>query len=173
MSELTQTYIDYLLRLKESNRAAMAHLKRSLGFTLGGYPRSYPFVEPFVNGDRPAYDAQRLALYLTAGLFAMHPNHQTKTTFAAALGQLAAQRSDSIEKRFIALLSADPETVANYLRQNMALLASDDLGLNYATLLNDLTEWLNPYRAERHTAIKQRWARDFYRHYGPTSNHQS
>ena len=71
--------------------------------------------------------------------------------------------SGSIENRFIALLGADPENVADYLRQSVTLLAADDLGLNYVSLLDDLALWLNPYATDPRNQIRQRWARDFYR----------
>ena len=105
----------------------MAHLRRSLGFAPGAYPRAYPYVERFVGPDRHANDPWRKALYLAAGLFALHPEHRAGDTLASALGHLARVReSASIEQRFIALLGADPEGLPNLLRQAVSLLAADD-----------------------------------------------
>jgi CRISPR system Cascade subunit CasB len=70
--------------------------------------------------------------------------------------------SESIEKRFIALLGADADNLEEYLRQIVTLLAADDCGLDYIALLNDLPYWLNPNATEKRDQIRQRWARDFY-----------
>ncbi len=63
MSEAAQSFIAHLAQLKDSNRGALAHLKRSLGFMPGAYPAAYPYVERFVGADRHAQDPWRLALY--------------------------------------------------------------------------------------------------------------
>ncbi|TBU90903.1 type I-E CRISPR-associated protein Cse2/CasB [Phytopseudomonas dryadis] len=164
MSEFAQSFIAHLQRLHERDRGALAILRRSLGFAPGVYAPAYPYVERFVAAERHAQDASRLALYLTAGLFATHPRQAAKS-LATSLGELMRQRdSASIEQRFIALLSADAENLAIYLRQIISLLAADDRPLDYGVLLRDLSVWLNPYiDSERRNAVRQRWARDFYR----------
>lgn len=164
MSEFAQSFIAHLQRLHERDRGALAILRRSLGFAPGAYAPAYPYVERFVAAERHAQDASRLALYLTAGLFAAHPRQAAKS-LAASLGELMRQRdSASIEQRFVALLGADAENLAVYLRQIISLLAADDRPLDYGALLRDLSVWLNPYiDAERRDVVRQRWARDFYR----------
>ena len=162
MSDHAQAFIAHLSRLRERDRGAFAELRRSLSFAPGGYPPAYPYVERFAVSDRKATDSFRLALYLTAGLFAMNPR-TSERSLASSLGELMRNReSESIEKRFIALLGADPESIANYLRQIVSLLSADDLGLDYAALLDDLARWLNPHAIEARDKIRQRWARDFY-----------
>jgi CRISPR system Cascade subunit CasB len=157
-------FVAYLEALAEKDRGALAALRRSLGFRPGGYPAAFPFVERFVGHDRHAEDPLRKALYLVAGLYALHPAHRDNESFAAAFGQLRVQRgSESIEKRFIALLSSDPENMPNYLRQAVSLLAAEGLAFDYAALLTDLSRWLNPFAQEQRDALRQRWARDFYR----------
>lgn len=163
MSEHAQSFMTYLSRLREQDRGAIAELRRSLSFAPGIYPPAYPYIERFAGTERHAADAFRLALYLTAGLFALHPETSPRS-LASSLGELMRNRnSESIEKRFIALLGADPENVPNYLRQVVSLLAADDLGLDYAALFDDLSRWLNPHAVEARDKIRQRWARDFYR----------
>jgi CRISPR system Cascade subunit CasB len=162
MNEHARNFIAYLIRLHEQDRRAIAVLRRSLSFPPGTYPPAYPYVERFVGADRHEADPFRLALYLVAGLFALHP-HNASRRLAASLGELMFRRSsDSIEKRFIALLGADSDNLEQYLRQIVTLLAADDSGLDYGALLNDLTCWLNPNATERRDQIRQRWARDFY-----------
>ena len=163
MSEHAHAFIAYLNHLEEQDRGALAELRRSLGFAPGAYPPAYPYVERFAGNERSVNDSFRLALYVTAGLFALNPKNSTGS-LAASLGQLMRNRnSESIEKRFIALLGADPGNISNYLRQVVSLLAADDLGLDYVVLLDDLSRWLNPYAVEWRDKIRQRWARDFYR----------
>lgn len=164
MSEYEQNFIAHLERLHERDRGALAVLRRSLGFALGAYAPAYPYVERFVAAERHAQDASRLALYLVAGLYAAHPRQAAKN-LAASLGELMRQRgSASIEQRFIALLGADAENLAVYLRQTISLLAAGDQPLDYGVLLRDLSVWLNPHiDPERRDAVRQRWARDFYR----------
>jgi CRISPR system Cascade subunit CasB len=164
MSEFAQSFIAHLQRLQERDRGAMAVLRRSLSFEPGSYPPAYPYVERFVAVERHAQDASRLALYLAAGLYAAHPHHGARS-LAASLGELMRKReSASIEQRFIALLGADAENLAVYLRQIISLLAADDRPLDYSLLLRDLSVWLNPrIDAERRDSVRQRWARDFYR----------
>lgn len=166
MSAHAQSFITHLIGLKERERGAFAHLKRSLSFDPGAYPRAYPYVERFVGAERHADDPWRKALYLTAGLFAFHPQHHADGSFAAVFGRLGHTRdSASIEQRFIALLGAEPESLPPLLRQAVSLLAADGLGCDYADLLDDLARWLNPYDQEGRDRLRQRWARDFYRTY--------
>ncbi|MEQ6889073.1 type I-E CRISPR-associated protein Cse2/CasB [Halomonas sp. CS7] len=164
MSDFAQDFVAHLVQLRKGNSGAMAVLRRSLSFSPGAYPPAYPFVERFVPSKRHPQDARRLALYVVAGLFALHPVSADRS-LSSSLGELMQRReSASIEKRFIALLGADPETLPVYLRQVITLLAADDLGLDYARLLNDLSFYLNTWLDPEHRdRIRQRWARDFYR----------
>lgn len=163
MSEYAQNFIAHLESLAERDRGALATLRRSLAFAPGAYAPSYPYVERFVAPDRHAKDPSRLALYVVAGLYAMHPRH-ANISLAASFGALMREReSASIEQRFVALLGADAENLPVYLRQVVSLLASDNRPLDYATLLRDLGIWLNTrVDPDRRDAMRQRWARDFY-----------
>lgn len=168
MSEHAQSFITHLTGLKDRERGAFAHLKRSLGFDPGAYPPAYPYVERFVGADRHADDPYRKTLYLTAGLFAFHPMHQTGTSFATALGRVGRSReSESIEQRFIALLGAEAESLPTMLRQSISLLAAEGIGCDYADLLDDLARWFDRWKPEKLDRIRQDWARDFYRAYEP------
>lgn len=168
MSDHARSFITHLIGLKDGDRGALAHLKRSLGFEPGAYPRAYPYVERFVGLDKHADDPWRKALYLAAGLFALHPVHHEGVSFATALGRVGRSRdSSSIEQRFIALLGAEPESLPTLLRQSVSLLAADGQGCDYASLLDDLARWLDPWNLEARDRLRQRWARDFYRAYEP------
>lgn len=168
MSDHAQSFITHLIGLKDNDRGALAHLKRSLGFDPGAYPRAYPYVERFVGAEKHADDPWRKALYLAAGLFALHPMHHAGVSFATALGRVGRSRdSGSIEQRFIALLGAEPDSLPTLLRQSVSLLAADGVGFDYIILLKDLAFWLNRVKPEVIDQLRQHWARDFYRAYEP------
>lgn len=170
MSEHAQSFIAYLTGLADHDRGALAHLRRSLGYDPGAFPRAYPYVERFVERivgpDRHAENPWRKALYLGAGLFALHPEQRQGKTLASAFGHLArARESTSIERRFIALLGAEPEGLPDLLRQVVSLLAADDRAIDYVRLLDDLGILLRPFGGVGRDRVRQRWARDFYRAY--------
>jgi len=164
MSDYAQNFIAYLQGLKDHTGGALAHLRRSLSFDPGCYIPAFPYVERFVAVGKHPQDAARRALYLVAGLFAMHPKQGSKS-LAAAFGALMREReSASIEQRFIALLGADAQNLPDYLRQIVSLLKADEKALDYAALIGDLNCWLNPHADQQwRDQIRQRWARDFYR----------
>lgn len=163
MSDYTESFIAHLQSLAARDRGALAALRRSLGFAPGAYPPAYPSVERFAvqGGDK---DSLRQALYLTAGLFALHPQHAKGHSIADAFGQVMQRRaSPSIEKRFIALLSAETESLPDHLRQVVALLAANGIGFDYGALLDDIEPWLHPRAFDARDRVRQRWARAFYR----------
>jgi len=160
VSKYTGNFINYLVRLYEQDRRAMAIFRRSLAFAPGTWPQSYRYVE-FITKDWHERDARRLALYAVAGLFASHPQ-QSEQSLASALRVVMLKReSASIEQRFISMLSADASNIVDYLRQVIRLLAADGVGLNYVGLLGDLQVWMNPQLSP--DKLRQKWARDFYR----------
>lgn len=169
MSDFAGRFIGHLSQLAERDRGALAVLRRSLTFAPGANPAAYPYVERFVP-DGHDQDALRQALYLVAGLYACHPQHQAGTSLARSFGLLMLDRQgpdkdrqSSIEKRFIALLSSDADGLPELLRQVVSLMSADRRGLDYAALLDDLSTWLRPWASDARDRLRQRWARDFYR----------
>lgn len=163
MSDFTESFIKHLQRLNRHDRGAIAALRRSLGFEPGVYPPAYPSVERFA-AQGTDNESRRQALYLTAGLFALHPHHGRGQPLAGALGRVMRHRvSASIEKRFIALLAADADSLANHLRQTVSLIAADGIAIDYAELLDDLGRLLQRWNEEQRDDVRQRWARAFYR----------
>lgn len=164
MSDHATAFVRHLQALKEHDRGALATLRHSLAFEPGRYPKAYPHVERFAGQAVHERDARRLALYAVAGLFARHPESHPRS-FASAWGELMHRRnSPGIELRFLALLGADANNVVDYLRQSISLLATENIGCDYARLLDDLTMWMNAaVDPDRRDGLRQRWARDFYR----------
>lgn len=163
MSEHSERFIAYLRALALRDRGAIAALRHSRSLGLGEDSRVFAYVERFAGNAACADDPRRLALYAVAGLFAQHPT-QAPRSFASAFGELAVRReSVSIGKRFVALLEADASTVVKRLRQAVSLLAADEIGLDYAGLLDDLSSWLAPHgNGQRLARIRQAWGRDYF-----------
>lgn len=163
MSDFTESFVSHLQALALRDRGALAALRRSLGFEPGAYPPAYPAVERFA-AQGPDSEVRRQALYLTAGLFALHPLHSRGQSLAGALGQAMRRReSASVEKRFVALLAADVDSLPNHLRQTVSLIAADGTAIDYAELLDDLGRLLQRWNEEQRDRVRQRWARAFYR----------
>ncbi|CAM5788165.1 CRISPR-associated protein Cse2 [Castellaniella caeni] len=147
---------------------AMAALRHSLAFDPGTYLKAFPYVEPFFAGESACSNVHRKAYYVVAGLYALHPV-QSDQPFATSLARLALSRArkggsaEGVETRLMALLGAQAENIPQYLRQLMALLASEGEGCDYVALLDDLCLWMNPAApSERLDHVRQKWARQFY-----------
>lgn len=148
-------FVEWMESLK-AQRAwtpARVALRRSVAFDPGTYLPAMPYVEPFVQG----LDGwKREAYYLVAGLYALKDGaHEEGRTLARALREAQlARRSDSLEKRFLALLDADRDQIAHRLRQAVGLVEG---GLDFGQLLEDLLRWFNAGKP-----VQARWAREFY-----------
>lgn len=151
----------YLVWLEEMNKRdsrVRAVLRRSLAFAPGAFPAAYPYVEPFLAEDASHW--RRQVHYLVAALWAAHWKAERNGNIqligkAAALLQLAT-KSASTERRFIALLDANPDELPYRLRQMVALLK--EYAIDFDALLTDLLRWQSPDKR-----TQNQWARQFYR----------
>jgi CRISPR system Cascade subunit CasB len=156
----TENFVNHLEELvKKDDRATLARLRHSLAFPPGQYTQVFGFVERFTSS---LFGWDREAYYLTAGLFATHPD-QTEDeteTLGATFRRVYYERgeSESIAKRFLALIDADPEQISERLRHAINLIQSHNFAVNYDLLLSHLTAWNSEKKW-----VQQRWARDFYR----------
>lgn len=155
-----QNFISHLASVCE-DRGARAILRRSAAFAPGEDVRAFPFVEPFLPAE--VSESERWAFYLSAMLYALHGQHQEDRSLAQAFGALwwRNDKRPSLEKRFIALLEADADGLAEHLRHAVTLLKEDPF--DHAALLSDLRELMKPYATDYQNRIRARWARDFYR----------
>jgi len=149
-------FIEWLESLNRRDAKVRAVLKRSLTFDPGDFPEAFPYVEPFVRAD----GSTREMHYLAAGLWATHWREDC-TGRGLSLGEAAARHrivsgSESLERRFIALLDADSDQLPHRLRQMVTLLKEQPL--DFGLLLEDLLRWNHSEKRTQH-----RWARDFYR----------
>jgi CRISPR system Cascade subunit CasB len=149
-------FVSSLERLRDAkDRAALARLRRGLGKRIGT-PAMFSYVVPYL----PASESDKELYFLVASLFAMHPAASPR---GVSLGAVFAKmweennRSDSIEKRFTNLLSADPADIGGHLRHAVSLAKSRDIPVDYHRLFYDMKYWDHPDRF-----VQLAWARDFW-----------
>ena len=153
----------------KDDRAALARLRRALGKSPGEATEAHRYVARFLP-TQPNEWRER-CLYLVAALYATHPPERRGEGVAAPpdenLGRSCARlveqdanRRDSVERRFVALLAADEDDLAQPLRQMIQLIAAakQPIPVNYSRLLTDLSYW----RANDHR-VRRRWAQAFWR----------
>jgi CRISPR system Cascade subunit CasB len=144
----------FIKHLSELDRGARAELRRSLSFEPGQHVPAFRYVERFASDD----GWRRNAYYLTAGLYALHPEDAGGRNFGGSVADLQRiHQSDSTETRFLALLDADPDQLPYRLRQMVSLVKSQSVSVNWSQLLDDLFWWGHPERR-----VQRRWARAFY-----------
>lgn len=152
-------FIGYLKGLNKppQNRAALAHLRRGLGKPPKTAMEMFPYLGRFLSHDtKPNYEN---TVFIIAALFAYYPDAKhTSGNLGASLRELT-ESSDSIEKRFVALLNAETEDLPYYLRQIIGLLKSNDIGVNWEKLFFGVQNWKNENLKE---TIQSQWAKQFW-----------
>lgn len=115
-----------------ASRAELAELRRGLADPI----RIAIYVERYIPEDTNDRDSY----YLIAGLFAWHKSHQDNRSLGNAFGEMK-DKSDSMEKRFFALLSAPKDMLDSRLGQAIRILASKGESLDWNRLLDDVLHW--------------------------------
>ncbi|MFQ5510031.1 MAG: type I-E CRISPR-associated protein Cse2/CasB [Leptospirillia bacterium] len=161
-------FIERLEALSAGDSKVRAVLRRSLAFAPGEHVPAFPYVEPFVRDTDSAW--RRKVLYLVAGLWADHWREGRAGPLRSLGAACAAHRdesgSESTERRFIALLDADPEQLPHRLRQMIALLGEQ--AIDFEALLQGLLYWNSEGKRTQNA-----WARDFYRGAGASAKEES
>lgn len=86
--------------------------------------------------------------------------HDERVSMGRALRELYTKReNESLERRFMALLNADAENLPGHLRQAISLLKTEEIGVDWHLLLNDVRRWDAPGKP-----VQKRWGRDYYRY---------
>ncbi|OFO77087.1 hypothetical protein HMPREF3016_10490 [Rothia sp. HMSC065D02] len=126
-------------------------------------------------GDALSYEEQ--ATYAAVTLFALHQQsrsqlmHVPNFRFGTAVGQLVLQTSESMKKRFDALLKARSESARrHYLRSLITLLRSEEIAFDYGQFAQDYMQLQNP---EKRDAVILRWSREFLYGYEPKKSKTS
>src|SRR5262245_49784320 len=125
-----ERFIEALVALYEQeDRAALAALRRGLGRAPGESMEMHPYVAPFTQW---LTRKQEDAYYLIAALFGLYPGEnwtssegRLRTNLGASLRWFADKSSsESVERRFVALLNAHADDLSEHLRQTISLLKS-------------------------------------------------
>ncbi len=150
-------FVQYLLTLSEE-RAALAALRRGLGRPPGTVPEMFPYVVPWLPAQ--VHPNEETAYYTLAALFALHPNHTGQGNLGDHLARAATQGNrEAVERRFVALLSAHPDDLPEYLRQTVSFLKAQEVPINWDALFYALRYWEHPEYGDR---IRREWARAFW-----------
>jgi CRISPR system Cascade subunit CasB len=155
----------------ESGNAARQAASRR---TLAGLRRGLVTGQPQLDAHEIVFrhdppDSELEVWLLIAGLFATNP-HRTlaQCSLGTSMRALQELRGDSATRRFDQLLQIDRAALPHHLRQIIRLLASDNIPINYAGLLDDLVLLLGDNRRDQAAhRVRLRWARDF--HTAPTT----
>ena len=146
-------FVAHLETLRErQDRGALAALRRGLGSVPGTVPSAYPHILPWAPHYRKAEDA----CYIIGPLFALHPQPGGTGTAGRAFSKVS-DPSDSLEKRFVALLNCHRDDLPNHLRQAVSLLKAKDVPIDWRRLLRDILNWDHESRF-----VQQQWAREFW-----------
>jgi CRISPR type I-E-associated protein CasB/Cse2 len=141
------------------SRAELAQLRQGWIDPL----RAARHVAPYLDDERDGAD-----FYLIAKLFALHRKDEKGMTLGKAFQKLYEKKdkAESIEKRFLTVLSVPREQLDAHLRNAVTLLDSAGIGLDWGRLLSDIQAWEREGKPRQHQL-----ARDFY--YKPTQEEEN
>lgn len=159
--------VERLLKLRQrQDLGALAALRTGLGKPPGTAARMFPIVAPFLYADD---GPSTQAAFLTAALFASHPEHADIGSLGASLWKATKRDANpngkhgeaGVEARFAAALDADPEDLPRHLRGLVSLCESAGVPINWHRFYWDVRSLLDEDE-ERRTKTRIRWARDFW-----------
>ena len=141
----------YALDNPPSNTAALAKLWRGIGDSFDN-----------VSLDLPPWlldcieDPKQIGKFaLVSSLFAFHRLPAQHETMGRSFARIKG--SESLEKRFISLLDAQGNELIQRLREVIGLAKSQEIPIDYGSLLRDILSWENPDQA-----VQFQWARDYW-----------
>ena len=175
---------DFIKQLQEwgrretgEERTTMAELRRGLQ----EFPHLAPYMHRYLarfTTDARGWDKQ--TYYLVAALFARYhsgskaPIYSDKAydnmgAYFAAVAREEPDGSESIERRFNALLTAHPDDLHYHLRQAIAFLHGKDIAIpiNWEGLFWNIRDWDSDDRRPR---VQEAWAVGFWRHKARTTD---
>lgn len=158
-------------------RAAMAELRRGLQEFPQLAPYMHQYVAPYTVYAR---GWEKQTYYLVAALFALYHSGSKESTlssdknylnmgsyFAEVVKQGKEQdkdASESINRRFNALLTAHPQDLHYHLRQAIAFLhgkSEAGIAINWENLFWDILKWNDD---DKRPQVQEKWATSFWRY---------
>ena len=153
-------FVAYLESLQnQGNRGALAALRRGVGSPPGTVVEMYPQILPWV----PSSKWVEEPAYIVGSLFALHPEPGGKGNIGTAFA-MVKEPSESLGKRFVALLNCHRDDLPNHLRQAVSLLKAKDVPIDWRRLLKDILSWDHESRF-----VQQQWAREFWQSKPPAT----
>jgi CRISPR system Cascade subunit CasB len=158
-------FVEYLRGIAErEDRGALAALRRSIQEPSGIAMSACPYVVPFLPAE-PNRFIER-AYFLVGALFALHPDHAQGVSLGHAFRRINDGTADgqkggdneSTRARFVALLDAHADDIADHLRHAVSLARARTIPLDWLRTLKDLLNWGEPDRW-----VQRRLAADFWR----------
>jgi CRISPR system Cascade subunit CasB len=153
----TNAFIAFLTKLgTDENRAALATFRKGLGKESGSSMDMYRYLGPFLYEKITPWEEK--SIFLTASLFALNPEHGGTGNMGSVFKRISLSTgSESIEKRFVALLESHPDDLADRLRHAVALSKSKGVPIDWNNLYQDIRHWSNPSGF-----VQKNWARAYW-----------
>jgi CRISPR system Cascade subunit CasB len=147
-----------------NGRAAMAALRAGLRGRPGEQVEMFRYLGPYLPDHPGRVGDARFTVAALFGSWSDMPwtprDRDQRTDFGASLRSLrVADGGDSIERRFVALLNADFDSVPIHLRNLIALCKGGSIAVDWGTLSSDLARWDSSGRP-----VQGRWATSFWRY---------
>jgi CRISPR system Cascade subunit CasB len=150
------------LRARTNDRGVLADLRGAL--VESKRHRAWPILAGFGGvGD----DWRAQCVQTVAGLYALHPKEASVGDIGTTCRTLLSDDERTklyetrevgpLSRRFQHLLAADGEEVFGRVTRLVMRAKSEDIPVNYAQLLQDLTDW--QYKPE---SVRVRWAKSFW-----------
>jgi CRISPR system Cascade subunit CasB len=122
-----------------------------------------PYVVPFLPAEPDRF--RERSFFLVGALFALHPDHADGVSLGHAFRRIngdtaegqKGRDNESIRARFVALLDAHPDDIAEHLRHAVSLARAREIRLDWVRMLKDLLSWRAPDRW-----VQRRLAADFW-----------
>ncbi|PZG41391.1 type I-E CRISPR-associated protein Cse2/CasB [Spongiactinospora gelatinilytica] len=176
VAERRGNYVTYLNNLghalRSDNPYQVSDARRTLARLRRAFVEGRPQGQAYqiVYKHDPPSDSEEAEIWLLLGsLFALHPASWNggggRHTIGASLGRLHRKLdSPAVERRLMALLARDKNSLPHHLRQAVRLLSAHDVPVHYGRLLDDLLVLLgDQHRGDRASKIRLKWAEEYYR----------
>lgn len=161
-------FVESLVDLEaREQRGALAALRRSLQEPTGVAMSACPYVERFLPPEEDRRDGgfTERAYYLVGALFALHPEHAEGVSLGHAFRRIndttvegkKGADNQSVRSRFVALLDAHEDDVADHLRHAVSLARANKISIDWVRTLKQLLNWRSPDRW-----VQRRLASDFW-----------